>query len=87
MASRSVNRPYQALRQAAKGLPIFVRNVLDERWLPGQAFPGEGYQGMALVLGPGKLAQALKAPMLNVRLTVALAEQKGKGWGGAPARP
>jgi hypothetical protein len=72
---------------SAKGLPIFVRNVLDERWLPGQAFPGEGYQGMALVLGPGKLAQALKAPMLNVRLTVALAEQKGKGWGGASARP
>lgn len=71
----------------AKGLPLFVRNVLDDRWLPGQAFPAEGYQGMTLVLGAGKMAQALQAPLLNVRLSVALAEQKGRGWGGASARP
>lgn len=72
---------------SAKGLPFIARNVLDDKWLPGQAFPGEGYAGMTMVLGPGKVAQALKAGMLNVRLTVALVEQKGKGWGGVSARP
>jgi hypothetical protein len=72
---------------SAKGLPFIARNVLDNKWLPGQAFPGEGYAGMTMVLGPGKVAQALKAGMLNLRLTVALVEQKGKGWGGVSARP
>lgn len=72
---------------SAKGLPFIARNVLDNKWLPGQAFPAEGYAGMAMVLGPGKVAEALKAGMLNVRLTVALVEQKGRGWGGVSARP
>lgn len=71
----------------AKGLPLFVRNVIDERWLPGQAFPAEGMQGMTLVLGAGKMAQVLQAPLLNVRMSVALAEQKGRGWGGVSSRP
>lgn len=72
---------------SAKGLPFIARNVLDDKWLTGEAFPGEGYAGMTMVLGPGKVAQASKAGMLNVRLTVALVEQKGKGWGGMSARP
>ncbi len=72
---------------SAKGLPIVTRHVIDKKWLTGRAFPGEAMQGMTLVLGAGKAAQALKAPMLNVRLTVALAEQKGKGWGSVATRP
>lgn len=72
---------------SAKGLPFIARNVLDKKWLTGEAFPGEGYAGMVMVLGPSKIAQALQSGLLNVRLTVALVEQKGKGWGGTSVRP
>jgi hypothetical protein len=71
---------------SARGLPLVLRTVADRRWLDS-GYGAEGLSGMTLVLGPGKVAQSLKAGMLNVRLTIAMVEQKGKGWGGVPARP
>lgn len=71
---------------SARGLPLVLRTVADRRWLDS-GYGAEGLSGMTLVLGPGKVAQSLKAGMLNVRLTIAMVEQKGKGWGGVSARP
>jgi hypothetical protein len=63
----------------AKGLPLVTYGVIDKKWLPGQA---SGIGSMqALVLGSATAAKALQAPILNVRLTVSMVEQKGKGWG------
>ncbi len=70
---------------SAKGLPIVTRNVADQKWLPGNL--GEGMSGMTLILGAAKAAQAWSAPLLNVRLTVSMVEQKGKGWGSSSSRP
>jgi hypothetical protein len=63
----------------AKGLPLVTYGVIDKKWLPGHA---SGIGSMqALVLGSAMAAKALQAPVLNVRLTVSMVEQKGKGWG------
>jgi hypothetical protein len=34
-----------------------------------------------VVLGSATAAKALQAPLINVRMTVSMVEQKGKGWG------
>ena len=64
---------------SAKGLPIVLNSLVDKKWLPGDA--GQSMRGMTLVLGSATVAKALQAPLLAVRLTVSMIEQKGKGWG------
>jgi hypothetical protein len=64
---------------SAKGLPIVLNGLLDKKWLPSDG--GQSLRGMTLVLGSATAAKALQAPLLAVRLTVSMIEQKGKGWG------
>ncbi len=64
---------------SAKGLPIVLNGLIDKKWLPGDN--GQSMRGMTLVLGSATAAKALQAPLLAVRMTVSMIEQKGKGWG------
>ena len=63
----------------AKGLPLVTYGVVDKKWLPAQASGIGALQAVAL--GSATAAKSLQAPLLNLRLTVAMVEQKGKGWG------
>jgi len=64
---------------SAKGLPIILNGLIDKKWLPGDG--GQSLRGMTLVLGSATAAKTLQAPLLAVRMTVSMIEQKGKGWG------
>ncbi len=64
---------------SAKGLPIVLNGLTDKKWLPGDG--GQSMRGMTLVLGSATAAKTLQAPLLAVRMTVSMIEQKGKGWG------
>lgn len=59
---------------SARNLPINVRNTIDDYWLTPNA--SDGFK-VSLVTAPAKVAQELKVPMLEVRLTVAFAALKG----------
>jgi hypothetical protein len=63
----------------AKGLPLVLYGVDDKKWLPPRMSALGGLQTM--VLGSATAAKALQAPLINVRMTVALVEPKGKGSG------
>jgi len=64
---------------AAKGLPLILYGVDDKKWLPPKASALGSLQ--TVVLGGATAAKALQAPLINVRMTVSMVEQKGKGWG------
>ncbi len=64
---------------AAKGLPLMLYGVDDKKWLPPKASALGSLQ--TVVLGGATAAKALQAPLINVRMTVSMVEQKGKGWG------
>jgi hypothetical protein len=53
--------------------------VDDKKWLPPKASALGSLQ--TVVLGGATAAKALQAPLINVRITVSMVEQKGKGWG------
>lgn len=59
---------------SAKNLPVNIRNTIDDYWLTPNA--GDGFK-VSLVTAPMKVAQALDVPLLDVRLTVAMAALKG----------
>lgn len=59
---------------SARNLPINVRNTIDGYWLNGNA--SDGFM-VTLGTAPMKVLQELKAPMLDVRLTVAFSAIKG----------
>jgi hypothetical protein len=61
----------------AKGLPLMLYGVDDRKWLPPSMSAVGSLQTM--VLGGAQAAQALQAPLINVRMTVAMVEPKGKG--------
>lgn len=64
---------------AAKGLPLMTYGVDDKKWLPPSA---SGWGSMqTVVLGSATAAKSLQAPLINVRMTISMVEQKGKGWG------
>jgi hypothetical protein len=63
-----------SILMSAKNLPINVRNTIDEYWLTPNA--GDGYK-VSLVTAPMKVSKALDVPLLDVRLTVAMAAIKG----------
>jgi hypothetical protein len=63
----------------AKGLPLMTYGVDDKKWLPPKASGLGSLQ--TLVLGGATAAKALQAPLINVRMTVAMVEPKGKGSG------
>ena len=63
----------------AKGLPLMTYGVDDRKWLPPKV---AGYGSLqTVVLGGATAAKALQAPLINVRMTLSMVEQKGKGWG------
>lgn len=64
---------------AAKGLPLMTYGVDDKKWLPANAGAWGSLQ--TVVLGSATAAKALQAPLISVRMTVSMVEQKGKGWG------
>lgn len=64
---------------AAKGLPLMTYGVDDKKWLPPQASAVGSLQTM--VLGSATAAKAMQAPLINVRMTLSMVVQKGKGWG------
>jgi hypothetical protein len=59
----------------AKGLPLMLYGVDDKKW---PTMSGLGSL-QTVVLGGAQAAQALQAPLINVRMTVAMVEPKGKG--------
>ncbi|MBK9251417.1 MAG: hypothetical protein IPM70_05730 [Proteobacteria bacterium] len=63
-----------SILMSAKSLPINIRNSIDDYWLTANA--SDGFK-VSLVTAPMKVAQALNAPLLDVRLTVALSALKG----------
>ncbi len=63
----------------AKGLPLMTYGVDDRKWLPPKAAGLGSLQ--TLVLGGATAAKALQAPLINVRMTMAMVEPKGKGSG------
>lgn len=65
----------------AKGLPLMTYGVDDKKWLPPKASAMGSLQ--TVVLGSATAAKALQAPLINVRMTVSMVEQKGKGSGGS----
>ena len=64
----------------AKGLPLMLYGVDDKKWLPPTMSALGSLQ--TVVLGGAQAAKALQAPLINVRMTVAMVEPKGKGFGG-----
>jgi hypothetical protein len=60
---------------SAKNLPINIRNTIDDYWLKPNA--SDGFK-VSLVTTPMKVSQALNVPLLDVRLTVAMATLKGR---------
>ncbi len=66
---------------AAKGLPLINHGLQDRKWFPTQT---EGYGSLIkVVLGGATAAKTLQAPLLHVKLALAMVEIKGKGWGGS----
>jgi hypothetical protein len=63
----------------AKGLPLMLYGVDDKKWLPPKMSAVGSLQ--TVVLGGATAAKALQAPLINVRMTVAMVEPKGKGSG------
>jgi hypothetical protein len=63
----------------AKGLPLMLYGVDDKKWLPPTMSAVGSLQ--TVVLGGAQAAKALQAPLINVRMTVAMVEPKGKGSG------
>ena len=61
----------------AKGLPLMLYGVDDKKWLPPSMSALGSLQ--TVVLGGAQAAKALQAPLINVRMTVAMVEPKGKG--------
>ena len=61
----------------AKGLPLMLYGVDDKKWLPPTMSALGSLQ--TVVLGSAQAAKALQAPLINVRMTVAMVEPKGKG--------
>lgn len=60
----------------AKGLPLMLYGVTDKKWLPPTMSTGGS---LTMVLGSATAAKAMQAPLINVRMTVAMVEPKGKG--------
>lgn len=66
---------------AAKGLPLINNGLQDRKWFPTQT---EGYGSLIkVVLGGATAAKTLQAPLLHVKMALAMVEIKGKGWGGS----
>jgi hypothetical protein len=63
-----------SILMSARNLPINIRNTIDDYWLVPNA--GDGYK-VSLVTAPMKVSRALDAPLLDVRLTFAMAAIKG----------
>lgn len=66
---------------AAKGLPLINHGLQDRKWFPTQT---EGYGSLIkVVLGGATAAKTLQAPLLHVKMALAMVELKGRGWGGS----
>jgi hypothetical protein len=63
-----------SLLVSARKLPINVRYVIDKKWLVGDA--ADGFK-MTLAMAPVKISNTLNVPLIDVRMTVAMASPKG----------